>query len=255
MVSQCQSKPVPCTKCLFYYTPAVSEALFCNTTQVMILRKAGHWTSMLYQSIKTMSCLPILKTSTHQDLTYFYSLVILISFHSTNKAVDLAFDWSHKLISLRINVNLQMPLKPYTYLGFGIGPRMCPGMNLAKLEICIFIHHLVCRYKYNTLHIHRNVLVQIDFTYADWKHCFNYRWKPLEKDDSLHPTLVRMPRNKYPIVVEPFWNVCNRNRNRENKQPKLIAMYRKHTFQWTILHNTKAEQFSSVWVTNTENGS
>ncbi|XP_022773375.1 abscisic acid 8'-hydroxylase 3-like [Durio zibethinus] len=66
------------------------------------------------------------------------------------------------------------PLKPFSFLGFGSGPRMCPGMNLAKLEICIFIHHLVCRYK----------------------------WKPLERDDSVQPTLVRMPKNKYPIMVE-----------------------------------------------------
>ncbi|XP_068661847.1 abscisic acid 8'-hydroxylase 3-like [Aristolochia californica] len=68
------------------------------------------------------------------------------------------------------------PLKPFSFLGFGSGPRMCPGINLAKLEICVFIHHLVCRYK----------------------------WKPLEKDDAIHPTLVRMPKNKYPIAVEPL---------------------------------------------------
>ncbi|KAH7568042.1 hypothetical protein ACOSP7_009595 [Xanthoceras sorbifolium] len=67
-------------------------------------------------------------------------------------------------------------IKPFSFLGFGSGPRMCPGMNLAKLEISIFIHHLVCRYK----------------------------WRTLEKDDSVQPTLVRMPRNKYPIVVEPL---------------------------------------------------
>ncbi|KAL8059434.1 hypothetical protein ABFX02_03G087800 [Erythranthe guttata] len=66
------------------------------------------------------------------------------------------------------------PIKPFSFLGFGSGPRMCPGINLAKLEICVFIHHLVCRYK----------------------------WSPLEKDDSVQPTLVRMPKNKYPIVVE-----------------------------------------------------
>ncbi|KAK4253106.1 hypothetical protein QN277_010924 [Acacia crassicarpa] len=67
-------------------------------------------------------------------------------------------------------------LKPFSFLGFGSGPRMCPGMNLAKIEICVFIHHLVIRYK----------------------------WKPLEKDDSVQPTLVRMPKNKYPIMVEPL---------------------------------------------------
>ncbi|PSS17471.1 Abscisic acid 8'-hydroxylase [Actinidia chinensis var. chinensis] len=68
------------------------------------------------------------------------------------------------------------PVKPFSYLGFGSGPRMCPGINLAKLEVCVFIHHLVCKYK----------------------------WRPLEKDDSVQPTLVRMPRNKYPVVVEPL---------------------------------------------------
>ncbi|KAL4651036.1 hypothetical protein ACB092_01G129500 [Castanea dentata] len=66
------------------------------------------------------------------------------------------------------------PLKPFSFLGFGSGPRMCPGINLAKLEISIFIHYLVCRYK----------------------------WRALEKDDSGQPILVRMPKNKYPIVVE-----------------------------------------------------
>ncbi|KAM5562360.1 abscisic acid 8'-hydroxylase 3 [Rosa sericea] len=68
------------------------------------------------------------------------------------------------------------PLKPFSFLGFGSGQRMCPGINLAKLEISVFIHHLVCKYK----------------------------WKPLEKDDSVQPTLVRMPKNKYPIVAEPL---------------------------------------------------
>ncbi|KAJ8630564.1 hypothetical protein MRB53_023887 [Persea americana] len=70
----------------------------------------------------------------------------------------------------------EKPLKPFSFLGFGSGPRMCPGINLAKLEISVFIHHLVCRYS----------------------------WKTLEKDDSVQPTLVRMPKNKYPIVVEPL---------------------------------------------------
>ncbi|KAL8104508.1 hypothetical protein AgCh_028652 [Apium graveolens] len=66
------------------------------------------------------------------------------------------------------------PIKPFGYLGFGSGPRMCPGINLAKLELCIFVHHLVCRYK----------------------------WTALEKDDSVQPTLVWMPKNKLPIKVE-----------------------------------------------------
>ncbi|KAG5612268.1 hypothetical protein H5410_023549 [Solanum commersonii] len=67
------------------------------------------------------------------------------------------------------------PLKPFSFLGFGSGPRMCPGINLAKLEISVFLHHLVCRYK----------------------------WTPLDDtDDSVQPTLVRMLKNKYPVMVE-----------------------------------------------------
>ncbi|XP_020198674.2 abscisic acid 8'-hydroxylase 3-like [Aegilops tauschii subsp. strangulata] len=42
-------------------------------------------------------------------------------------------------------------LKPYSFLGFGSGPRMCPGMSLAKLEICVFAHHLVCTYDWKAL--------------------------------------------------------------------------------------------------------
>nr|XP_010927381.1 abscisic acid 8'-hydroxylase 3 [Elaeis guineensis] len=68
------------------------------------------------------------------------------------------------------------PLKPFSFLGFGSGPRMCPGINLAKLEICVFLHHLTCRFK----------------------------WRPLCEDNSVRPTLVRMPKNNYPVIVEPL---------------------------------------------------
>ncbi|KAL4182722.1 hypothetical protein AMTRI_Chr11g151640 [Amborella trichopoda] len=79
-------------------------------------------------------------------------------------------------------------LKPFSFLGFGGGPRMCPGINLARLEISVFIHQLLCRYK----------------------------WKPLSRDNSLHPTLVRMPKSKYPIVVEAC--CLPHNHNPEGKQ-------------------------------------
>ncbi|KAK7848681.1 abscisic acid 8'-hydroxylase 3 [Quercus suber] len=68
------------------------------------------------------------------------------------------------------------PLKPFSFLVFGSRPRMCPGINLAKLEISIFIHYLVRRYK----------------------------WRALEKDDSVQPTLVRMPKNNAPVDVRAF---------------------------------------------------
>ncbi|KAL6907494.1 hypothetical protein ACP4OV_002533 [Aristida adscensionis] len=37
--------------------------------------------------------------------------------------------------------------KPGTFLPFGIGTKMCPGNDLAKLEISIFLHHFLLGYK------------------------------------------------------------------------------------------------------------
>ncbi|PIA27994.1 hypothetical protein AQUCO_07400090v1 [Aquilegia coerulea] len=41
-----------------------------------------------------------------------------------------------------------VPAKPGTYQVFGGGARICPGSMLAKMQIAIFIHHLVIGYKW-----------------------------------------------------------------------------------------------------------
>ncbi|KAM7459683.1 hypothetical protein LguiA_036677 [Lonicera macranthoides] len=40
---------------------------------------------------------------------------------------------------------------PFTFVPFGGGPRMCPGREFARLEILVFIHRLVTKFKWEKL--------------------------------------------------------------------------------------------------------
>jgi cytochrome P450 family 26 subfamily A len=49
--------------------------------------------------------------------------------------------------------------QPFTYLPFGGGPRMCPGSEFARIEMVVFLHHLVLNYEWSMIDPHEQMIM------------------------------------------------------------------------------------------------
>lgn len=65
---------------------------------------------------------------------------------------------------------------PYTFVPFGGGPLMCPGKEYARLEILIFMHNVLTKFK----------------------------WKKVIEDEKIIFDPTPIPVNDLPIHLEPL---------------------------------------------------
>nr|ATG29911.1 CYP728Q12 [Taxus chinensis] len=47
---------------------------------------------------------------------------------------------------------------PYSYTVFGGGPRICPGYDFTRMETLIYMHHLLCNYKWSLVDPHEIIV-------------------------------------------------------------------------------------------------
>ncbi|ERN15010.1 hypothetical protein AMTR_s00032p00231870 [Amborella trichopoda] len=50
-------------------------------------------------------------------------------------------------------------VRPYVYLPFGGGPRLCARFELAKMQILVFMHMMVTKYDWSLVYLHEPITI------------------------------------------------------------------------------------------------
>ncbi|CAI0414611.1 unnamed protein product [Linum tenue] len=112
--------------------------------KVCIYEQLAYWFN--YQNSTTLNT--IISSLVFRTLNWIYICVQLYwSANSTHKSGQY-FSEPEKFDPSRFEGGGPAP---YTFVPFGGGPRMCPGKEYARLEILVFMHHLVKRFRFEKL--------------------------------------------------------------------------------------------------------
>lgn len=100
----------------------------------------------------------------------FMNFLLLVNVHviqssGSTKLRSFVLDWVQPVLNLHIikilnpslsqtskfrilNAHMQdMETKPASYFPFGVGPKMCPGSNVARLSLSVILHYFLLSYR------------------------------------------------------------------------------------------------------------
>ncbi|PQM36218.1 cytochrome P450 716B1-like [Prunus yedoensis var. nudiflora] len=61
------------------------------------------------------------------------------------------FEDPNKFDPSRFESSKKSSYPPYTYIPFGAGPRICPGLEFARVEVLLIIHHFITNYTWTPI--------------------------------------------------------------------------------------------------------
>lgn len=80
------------------------------------------------------------------NLINIYIYIYVRTYNASYMCFNLIYSFIYKR-KFKYDYILQVAPRPNTFMAFGNGVHSCPGSELAKLEMLIFLHHLTTTYR------------------------------------------------------------------------------------------------------------